>query len=270
VAAMRERNQKEQMKSDIERGVHTGHCVQRIVRCLGFDFMAFMSEICRTSSDIRCPKASSAAVTFSGLTSAHLLQPNQNLGLWAIRQLRKKISLRCALLLQSTLLDAASAKRPRKNKSISHAGESIQICQIACNLIPGSLFGGRLRIPPITLIPSLQRPPINFHVAEMVSLGNKLANKLALIVISDARCHLMQLIKQSLFFWRTWHKSMSAAMTPNAKVSDGSQPPMTFDFYCELNGWLPFAAPSGSPFLVWPSSWIVGGRVYQSPLSSRG
>ena len=56
---------------------------------------------------------------------------------------------------------------------------------------------------------------------------------------------------------------------PNVKVSDGSQPPMTFDFYCELNGWLPFAAPTGSPFLVWPSSWTVAGRVYQSPLSSR-
>jgi hypothetical protein len=28
------------------------------------------------------------------------------------------------------------------------------------------------------------------------------------------------------------------------KVSDGSQPPMTFDLFLELNGWLPFAAPS--------------------------
>jgi len=32
-----------------------------------------------------------------------------------------------------------------------------------------------------------------------------------------------------------------------AKVSDGSQPPMTFDFSLELNSWLLFAAPSCSP-----------------------
>jgi hypothetical protein len=42
------------------------------------------------------------------------------------------------------------------------------------------------------------------------------------------------------------HFGSARTMTPNAKVSDGSQPPMTFDFYCERNGWLPFAAPSGS------------------------
>ena len=36
------------------------------------------------------------------------------------------------------------------------------------------------------------------------------------------------------------------AATPNAKVSDWSQPPMTFALSLELNGWLPFAAPSGS------------------------
>ncbi len=35
---------------------------------------------------------------------------------------------------------------------------------------------------------------------------------------------------------------------PNAKVSDGSQPPMTFVIHSERNGWLPFAAPSGSHF----------------------
>ena len=32
----------------------------------------------------------------------------------------------------------------------------------------------------------------------------------------------------------------------NAKVSDGSQPPMAFDLTPQRNGWLPFAAPSGS------------------------
>ena len=32
-------------------------------------------------------------------------------------------------------------------------------------------------------------------------------------------------------------------LTTNAKVSDGSQPPMAFDFSSGLNGWLPFAAP---------------------------
>jgi hypothetical protein len=32
---------------------------------------------------------------------------------------------------------------------------------------------------------------------------------------------------------------------PNAKVSDGSQPPMAFALSCELNGWLPFAGPVG-------------------------
>jgi hypothetical protein len=31
----------------------------------------------------------------------------------------------------------------------------------------------------------------------------------------------------------------------NAKVSDGSQPPMMFDLPPELNGWLPSAGPSG-------------------------
>src|SRR6266446_391138 len=29
------------------------------------------------------------------------------------------------------------------------------------------------------------------------------------------------------------------------KVSDGSQPPQTFAFHSEPDGWLPFAAPSG-------------------------
>ena len=34
--------------------------------------------------------------------------------------------------------------------------------------------------------------------------------------------------------------------SPNAKVSDGSQPPMTFVFQSGQIGWLPFAGPSGS------------------------
>jgi hypothetical protein len=32
-------------------------------------------------------------------------------------------------------------------------------------------------------------------------------------------------------------------MPSNAKVSDESQPPMTFDFWPLLNGWLSFAGP---------------------------
>src|SRR5205809_655446 len=39
---------------------------------------------------------------------------------------------------------------------------------------------------------------------------------------------------------------------PNAKVSDGSQTPMTLDLSPELNGWLRFAGPLGSA-LFWPS-----------------
>jgi hypothetical protein len=46
-------------------------------------------------------------------------------------------------------------------------------------------------------------------------------------------------------FMRLAPKSSS----PNGKVSDGSQPPMTFDLSPKRIGWLPFAGPSGSPFL---------------------
>src|ERR1043166_6755106 len=49
------------------------------------------------------------------------------------------------------------------------------------------------------------------------------------------------------------------------KVSDRNQPPMTLALSSELNGWLRFAAPSGSPFLVWPSSWIWPGPACRSP-----
>src|SRR5437773_12435977 len=38
-------------------------------------------------------------------------------------------------------------------------------------------------------------------------------------------------------------------------------------FVSERIGWLPFAAPSGSPALAWPSSWMRHGRVCRSPLS---
>src|SRR5262245_24371796 len=37
-------------------------------------------------------------------------------------------------------------------------------------------------------------------------------------------------------------------LRPTTKVSDGSQPPMSFDLFLVLNGWLPFAAPSCSPW----------------------
>ena len=35
-----------------------------------------------------------------------------------------------------------------------------------------------------------------------------------------------------------------AEISPNAQVSDGSQPPLTFGFHPQRNGWLPFAAPA--------------------------
>jgi len=41
------------------------------------------------------------------------------------------------------------------------------------------------------------------------------------------------------------------ATASNAKVRDGSQPPMTFDLTPERNGWLPFAAPFCSQNLDW-------------------
>ena len=42
---------------------------------------------------------------------------------------------------------------------------------------------------------------------------------------------------------------MRLHVTTNAKVSDGSQPPMTFAFHSESDGWLPFAGPPGSVIL---------------------
>jgi hypothetical protein len=37
---------------------------------------------------------------------------------------------------------------------------------------------------------------------------------------------------------------VDAALKSNAKVSDGSRPPMIFDLSCKLSGWLPFAGPN--------------------------
>ena len=53
---------------------------------------------------------------------------------------------------------------------------------------------------------------------------------------------------------RTIHDSL-----PNVKVSYGSQPPMTFVLSFELNGWLPFAAPS---------CWLMGRRLPSSVYGS--
>ena len=52
---MRERNQKEQMKSDVERKRHTGHCVQRIVRrrhSLLQEFVALIGNQCEAGLNI--------------------------------------------------------------------------------------------------------------------------------------------------------------------------------------------------------------------------
>jgi hypothetical protein len=40
---------------------------------------------------------------------------------------------------------------------------------------------------------------------------------------------------------KSWHRTCS-----RLTISDGSRWPVRFDFDCELNGWLPFAAPSCS------------------------
>jgi hypothetical protein len=48
----------------------------------------------------------------------------------------------------------------------------------------------------------------------------------------------------------------------NDKVSDGSQPPMAFDCSCELNGWLPFAAP-----FCWLRVWLCEAPQIPSDLS---
>jgi hypothetical protein len=40
-----------------------------------------------------------------------------------------------------------------------------------------------------------------------------------------------------------WILNFTSGLSPNDKVSDGSQPPMTLYLSPGQNGWLPFAAP---------------------------